>query len=287
VIRETNARVLVWSAVATLALVVGAGTWWLRRDSARLRMQPHENEALAELHARYGPAQYSQFDEETLIRDFFRDRRGGFFVDVGSGDYKRGSTTLYLERQLGWSGIAIDANPEVAASYALYRPRTKFFAYFVTNRAEDAHPFYVPDDRQLASGSKEYAEKFGFPVREMRVPAITLDTLLSREGVAKVDFVSMDIEQGEPDALAGFEFARYRPELVCIEMQTETADRIRAYFAAHGYVEVTRYEPLDRVNRYFAEGMSGWRLQWREAGPLLYETPIRQPQVTALRTGAW
>ena len=27
---------------------------------------------------------YSQFDEELVIRDFFQDRRGGFFVDVGA-----------------------------------------------------------------------------------------------------------------------------------------------------------------------------------------------------------
>jgi hypothetical protein len=42
------------------------------------------------------------------------------------------------------------------------------------------------------------------------------------------------------------------PAPVCIEVQRETADRIHAYFAAHGYAEVARYLPLDRVNRYFA-----------------------------------
>jgi hypothetical protein len=47
---------------------------------------------------------YSQWNEELLIRDFFGDRRDGTFLDVGCADYKRLSTTYYLEERLGWSG---------------------------------------------------------------------------------------------------------------------------------------------------------------------------------------
>ncbi len=36
---------------------------------------------------------YSQFDEELIIRDFFEDRRGGFFVDVGAWLPHKSSTT--------------------------------------------------------------------------------------------------------------------------------------------------------------------------------------------------
>jgi FkbM family methyltransferase len=252
--RETRVRVIVWSAVAALGLLVAVGLWWVGLPPP---VPPSLREvlpgpALAELRARYGPKLYSEYNEETLIRDFFHDRRGGFFVDVGSGHFKSGSTTFYLEEKLGWTGIAVDANADFAADYARYRPRTRFFAYFVTDCASDAHAFFMPgDSTMLASGSKEYASRFGVPVKELTVPAISLDALLARDGVRKVDFVSMDIELGEPGALAGFDIATYRPELVCIEMHRETEEKIRAYFAAHEYSEVVRYAPLDRVNRYF------------------------------------
>ena len=55
---------------------------------------------------------YSQFDEELIIRDFFQDRRGGFFLDVGAADPDVNNTTYYLEKNLGWSGIGVDALPD-------------------------------------------------------------------------------------------------------------------------------------------------------------------------------
>jgi len=64
---------------------------------------------LRSLQAIYGEALYSQDDEETLIRAFFADHRGGSFLDVGAGDPIRDSTTYYLEKHLGWHGIAVDA----------------------------------------------------------------------------------------------------------------------------------------------------------------------------------
>ncbi len=49
-----------------------------------------------------GKALYSQGKEELIIRDFFEDRRSGFFLDVGSYQWKKLSTTYYLEKHLGW-----------------------------------------------------------------------------------------------------------------------------------------------------------------------------------------
>jgi hypothetical protein len=60
-----------------------------------------------------GKALYSQGKEELIIRDFFKDRRDGVYVDLGCWQWETASTTLYLERHLGWSGLAIDALPHL------------------------------------------------------------------------------------------------------------------------------------------------------------------------------
>ena len=56
----------------------------------------------------YGPNHYSEREEEWLIRDYFADRRGGVFVDVGANHYQDASKTYYLETNLAWSGIAVE-----------------------------------------------------------------------------------------------------------------------------------------------------------------------------------
>jgi FkbM family methyltransferase len=216
-------RVAVWSLVLCAVALATLGTLFaLDRQEKLLRCTVGgavNQTCLArnELVARYGPKLYSQGDEETLVRSFFQDRRGGFFVDVGASHYKNASTTFYLEERLGWSGIAVDANKDFAADYAKHRSHTKFFTYFVSDRSEPDHAFFIPDDMNvLASGDKDYASKFHLRLREERVPAITLNDLLAREKVPRIDFLSMDIETGEPAALAGFDIGKYAPGLVCI-----------------------------------------------------------------------
>jgi hypothetical protein len=252
-------RFAAWTGiVATTAAVVAGGLYWIQRADRRARctIQGAVDEACLvrnRLVARYGPKLYSQGDEELLIRHFFHDRRGGFFVDVGASHYRDGSTTFFLEERLGWSGLAIDANGAFAADYAAHRPRTRFFAYFVGDHEEAARPFFIPDDAVvLASGDSEYVARFNLRAREEHVREVTLDGLLEREAVRHIDLLSMDIESGEPAALSGFDLQRYRPELVCIELQNDTATPIRSYFARNGYEELTGYAVLDHINAYFA-----------------------------------
>ena len=166
-----------------------------------------------------GEKRYSQFDEELIIRHFFRDRRSGFFLDVGSGPPERNSTTYYLEKHLGWAGIGIDALPEYAAEYQRVRPGTRFFNYIVTDHSGGVESFYrVPN----APGLSSVTQNRVFHGRvlesaEILIPTITLNDLLAQNQVARVDFLSMDIEGSAPAALAGFDLERFHPELVCIE----------------------------------------------------------------------
>lgn len=199
-----------------------------------------------------GEKLYSQNDEELIIRHFFGDRRDGFFLDVGSFHWRNNSTTLYLEKHLGWSGIAIDANQKLAGGYETNRPRTKFFSYLVTDHSDTIDKFYLAG--AVSSTDREYLDQFDNiqdRIREIEVPSITLNDLLDREGVEKIDFLSMDIEQSEPQALAGFDIERYRPELVCIEASGPVRDAITAYFTEHGYERIDEYLRHDYVNWYY------------------------------------
>jgi len=204
-----------------------------------------------------GKKLYSQHYEELIIRHFFDDERNGVFLDVGCWDWKDGSTTLYLEEKLGWTGIGVDAQASVRPGYEQHRPHTKFLNYIVTDHSGAKGKLYVGG--QVSSTNERHVEQFGAQwdqAEPIEVPTITLNDLLSQNSIEHIDFLSMDIEGAEPKALAGFAIEKYKPRLVCIESSPEIRDAILQYFAAHGYERVDEYLAYDSVNWYFRPSAS-------------------------------
>jgi FkbM family methyltransferase len=199
---------------------------------------------------------YSQHDEEVIIRDFFQDRREGVFLDVGCAWPKKDSNTYFLESELDWTGIGIDALPQYARAWGHQRPRSHFFNYLVTDHVGPAEKFFRPDRADLSGLSsatplKKSSSGHKVPYKQIRVPTTTLTKLLDENHVSRVDLMSLDIEGHELLALAGFDVERFRPELVCVEWFHAGREKLRSYFAAHGYERIERYLPYDTVNDYY------------------------------------
>ena len=202
---------------------------------------------------KYGPEHQTEREEEWMIRDYFNERRGGVFVDVGANHYRATSKTYYLETKLGWSGIAVEPQREFAADYAKHRPRTKLLPFFVSDSSNDTARLYIIRNMSpVASSDEAFVRRFGKPDEVREVPTITLTDLLAAERVDRIDFLSMDIELHEPQALKGFDIERFKPSLVCIEALLPVRQQILNYFAAHGYVLVGKYVWVDLENLYFA-----------------------------------
>ena len=244
--------------VAAVGLLVIVAILTVAHQVVAVRIRPLQwwaadgSKELAPIAQRYGPRRFSRNMEEWLIRDFFQDRRGGVFVDVGANHYRDENNTYFLETTLGWSGIAIDAQPEFAEGYRQNRPRTRFFSFFIADESGTTEELYVPPDNSLvASSSRAFTEEEGFPGTARKVQTITLTDLLKREGVNRIDLLSMDIELAEPRALKGFDIDLFKPALVCIESHDEVRQAILDYFARHGYIVVGKYLRADPKNLYF------------------------------------
>ncbi len=221
--------------------------WLLSRTSAT-RLDQDKYQSLVD---KLGPVLYSKRGEELIIRDWFNDRRGGFFLDVGASHHQINNNTYYLEKELGWRGIAVDALAEYEKGYVKHRPATRYFTFFVSDRSDERAPFFVStSNKRLSSGLPQLAEKWSH--EEIEVPTITLNDLLDYAGVAHIDLLSMDIEMWEPRALAGFDIRRFSPELVCIEAHPEVREAISAYFANNDYVRIEKYVDFDPGNWYYS-----------------------------------
>jgi FkbM family methyltransferase len=200
---------------------------------------------------RFGEPRYSSHQEELFVRDFFEDRRDGVFVDIGASHYRDRSNTYYLESELGWKGLAVEPLADFATDYRLHRPRTVFVPMFVSASSDERAKLHVGRNTLFSSARPGFTSGFTDVERTMDVPTITLDDLLAAEGVDRIDFLSIDIELHEPEALAGFTIARHRPALVCIEAHPEVRQQILEYFTANGYVIVAKYLRADPQNLWF------------------------------------
>jgi FkbM family methyltransferase len=196
---------------------------------------------------------YSQHNEELIIRDFFQDRRDGVFLDVGCAWPIQYSNTYFLEHELGWSGIGIDALPEYAEAWRVERPRSRFFNFLVTDHVGPAEKFFRSEVPGISSTEeRKVFSRHKVKSTEIEVPTTTLTRLLDDNGVARIDLLSLDIEGAELLALHGLDIERFRPKLVCIEWFHAGREKVAAYFAAHGYERIERYVAYDSVNDYYA-----------------------------------
>lgn len=192
---------------------------------------------------------------ELLIRYHFRDKKDGFYIDVGCNDPKVNSTTFYLEEHQNWSGIGIDPLEYLRPRWEKFRPRSKFFAYAATDKSDETITFYSAGglsatelDTTALDGWRKLID---FEPKEISVPTITMTDILDRQGVKKVDFVSMDINGAELTAFAGFDIERFAPELLHVEAHPQHRDKLIAYFAKHNYVRVDEYLKYEDANWYF------------------------------------
>lgn len=236
-----------------LASLLIGGCLWAAGASFRalgVVSDPEAADELERLRRTYGPAHDSQYYEEWIIRDSFKDRRNGVFVDVGANHYRDGSTTFALEQRLGWSGVALDPQPAFEEGYHLHRPRTRYFPFFVSDVSNQSARLYMSAYNTQTVSAERPSPSMPF-VTELDAPTITLTDILDRLGIRKVDFVSIDVELSEPRVLAGFDIDRFTPALVCIEAHVTVRQQILEYFARHGYVVVGRYLPVDSLNLYF------------------------------------
>ncbi len=254
-VRHTGNAIL-----AVLMLIVGAATGlaagrarWYRPAPPPAAEPVQSASEIETFRQKYGPSKNSEREEEWLIRDYFQDRRGGTFVDVGANHYQNTSKTYYLETALGWSGLAVEPQREFADGYAKHRLRTRFLPFFVSDVSnETARLHVIKRWPMVASSDAEFVKKFGTPDEARAVPTITLNDLLEAEKIAHVDFLSIDIELHEPQALKGFDIGRFKPSLVCIEGLLPVRQKILNYFTEHGYALVGKYIWVDLENLYFA-----------------------------------
>jgi FkbM family methyltransferase len=178
---------------------------------------------------------HSQIGQDIwVVETALPDKRDGFFVDVGSGDGVAASNTKLLEER-GWKGVCVDPFPTHMESRTC-----QMFKEVVFSEAGKTMTFHTAGELGgLASTLgewKAYAEK----APTVDFTTVTLGDILARaKAPSRIDFMSLDIEGAELEALRGFPFDRYQLGALAVEHNFEEPKRsdIEALLKNHGYVK--------------------------------------------------
>jgi FkbM family methyltransferase len=209
--------------------------------------------------------------EQELVRNFFAGVRSGFFVEVGANRPRDQSQTWHLE-QLGWTGILIEPQPDLAGDLCRVRS-AKVFAVACSSpenagrrmQLHVAGPLSALDRDRMAPGAQ--------PEGVVEVPVRTLDDiLLEAHAPVGFDFLSIDVEGHELEVLSGFDFARWRPRLVLLEDHVGNLSKHR-FLRAAGYRLVRRFDN----NGWYVPADATIQLSSRERWPIVRKYYLALP----------
>ncbi len=201
------------------------------------------------------PAFRAQFGEDRVLWQVFNGATSGFFIEVGAYDGVALSNTVFLE-QMGWRGILVEPIRALCERAAAARPGSRVYNAACsrpggprTQRFTITQGVPVLSYLHAEPDHVERCRREGATLVEVEVAVVTLDEILAQErrlppGTPSawrrehgwcIDLVSIDVEGGELDVLAGFNLDRFKPRVLVLENDRDSGQAIEPYLAERGY----------------------------------------------------
>ena len=171
---------------------------------------------------------YSMLGEDLVVNNFFKNKTNGTYVDVGCYHPIDGNNTHLLFRK-GWNGINIDLNKISIDLFNIARKNDENFRVAVSNKSKKIKFYYRKKINMLNTINKKFANNsFKKGYRIDYIQARTLSSILKESKLRnkKIDFLNIDIEGNEINALKTLDFKIYRPKLICVEIHNFTVNRV-------------------------------------------------------------
>ena len=166
---------------------------------------------------------YAMDNEDTAVLSYFKDKKNGFYVDVGCYHPIHRNNTYLLHKQ-DWNGVNIDTSEFSIDLFNHMRPKDLNYNCAISNKNEMIKLFYQKELSQLSTTKRDQAEiVFQGNIKEKEIQAFTLDEILNRERYknTKIDFLDIDVEGADLKVLEGLSFDKFKPELVCVEIHAK------------------------------------------------------------------
>lgn len=173
-----------------------------------------------------GQRSYSQCGEDLIVKFVFDSLKipAPTYLDIGA-HHPHYLNNTFLFYEAGSHGVNIEPDSQLIAGFNEKRPRDVNLNvgigdkegklnFFVMN-VRTLNTFSVTEARELEASGKFRIEQV------LDIPVLPVNAVLEKYfGRTSPDFVSLDVEGLDLQILRSFDFARWRPKVLCVETVT-------------------------------------------------------------------
>jgi FkbM family methyltransferase len=182
---------------------------------------------------------FSQGGEEQILKFIFKNKKKGFYIDVGCHHPKRFSNTALLYKR-GWHGINIDADYNNLKLFKIFRKRDININALVSNNNfistfhffnESALNGIYGIDRVESLIQQGYKH-----LKSEKINTISLNQILSNSKIDSnvIDLLDIDVEGHDFEVLQSIDLNKYEVKVILIEIG-DNKNEITDYLASFNY----------------------------------------------------
>ena len=164
----------------------------------------------------------SQFGEDKKILKLFKEKKYGTYLDLGCFHPIRQKNT-YLFHKIGWKGINIDLNPLTIELFNIARPNDLNLCVAISRKKGTKDLFFDNELSSLNTINKNHTlflkKAFNqIHLKKRKIKTNTLNNILKKYKINKIDFMNIDIEGNEFEVLKTINFKKIDIKVICIEI---------------------------------------------------------------------
>lgn len=177
------------------------------------------------------------------------------YLEIGANHPIATSATYLLHRELGMTGVLVEANPALIAELTKARPGDVVLHCAVVPGMDESIPLFISNQSELTSLSREFVEQWaGGTVGVKKIETVSakrLNDVLREQFADKAPiYMSIDVEGLDRELLEDLDWSRWRPAIVQVEpsdqFQPGNARRIAGFLSTVGYSEIAR-TPVNQI----------------------------------------
>lgn len=174
---------------------------------------------------------YAQEGMDIKLKKYMR-KPFGIFFEAGANDGVSMSNTKIFEDKFGWRGVLVEPSYRGWRLCKLSRPGSISVRRALVGRDFKEKQVLGDFDGNLMGsiGGSRLQKK-----ARHSVSATTISQLIHEYGIDRIDFMSLDLEGYEFEALCGIDFVKHRPNYLLIEIYLAQKDPIFSLLYENGY----------------------------------------------------